>query len=115
MKILKTIGEKIKASRKAKGLSQEKLGELTGLSTNYIGQIERGQRQVAIDTLAQITEVLETDLGTIFEDFKTGVRKSPAEAEISVLTEAARRMGLEDLKALRRIAQKLSKSKKQGR
>ncbi|MGC2422754.1 MAG: helix-turn-helix transcriptional regulator [Nitrospirota bacterium] len=108
MEILKTIGAKIKTRRKAKGFSQEKLGELTGLSTNYIGQIERGQRQVALDTLAKIVDVLETDLGTLFEDFRTG-KKSPVDAEISALTHAARTMGLEDLKFMRKMAERLAK------
>ena len=108
MEILKTIGAKIKTRRKAKGLSQEKLGELTGLSTNFIGQIERGTRQAALDTLAKIVDVLETDLGTLFEDFKTG-KKSPVDAEISALTEAARTMGLEDLKFMRKMAERLAK------
>jgi hypothetical protein len=55
--------------------------------------------------LAKIVDVLETDLGTLFEDFKTG-KKSPTDAEISSLNEAARRMGIEDLKVLRKVAER---------
>lgn len=111
MEILKILGEKIKVRRKTKGLSQERLGELTNLSTNYIGQIERGQRQVAIDTLAQIAGVLETDLGTLFEHFKRSGSKSPIDTEMLALTDAARKMGLDDLKALRKIAERLAKKR----
>lgn len=111
MEILKIIGKKIKARRKSVGLSQEKLGELTSLSTNYIGQIERGQRQVALDTLAKITEVLGTDLGTVFDDFRTKGNKTPADTEIASLTEAAQSLGIEDLKILRRTAERLAKDK----
>jgi len=109
MNILKTVGEKVKVIRKAQGISQEKLGELTGLSTNYVGQIERGQRQVALDTLEKITVALGTDLGTIFEDFRATGKKSPTETEISAMNESARSLGIEDIKALRLMADRLAK------
>ena len=115
MNILKTVGEKVKVARRAQGISQEKLGELTGLSTNYVGQVERGQRQVALDTLAKITEALGTDLGTIFEDFRATGKKSPTEMEISALNETARYLGIEDLKALRLIAERLAKTVRQAK
>ncbi|MBR1413076.1 MAG: helix-turn-helix transcriptional regulator [Bacilli bacterium] len=40
--------------RKEANLSQEKLAELSDLSTNYIGEIERNTRKVSIDTIEKI-------------------------------------------------------------
>ena len=40
--------------RKEANLSQEKLAELSDLSINYIGEIERNTRKVSIDTIEKI-------------------------------------------------------------
>lgn len=48
----------VKYYRKKFNLSQEKLAELAGLSTNYIGDIERTNRKVTIDTVEKISKAL---------------------------------------------------------
>ena len=47
--------------RKSINISQEKLAELSNLSTNYIGDIERGNRKVTIDTIEKIANGLNID------------------------------------------------------
>ena len=42
-------------------LSQEKLAELSDLSTNYIGEIERTNRKVTIDTVEKVAKGLNID------------------------------------------------------
>lgn len=51
----------IKFYRKELKLSQEKLAELSNLSTNYIGDIERTNRKITIDTIEKITNGLGID------------------------------------------------------
>ena len=51
----------IKFYRKKLKLSQEKLAELSNLSTNYIGDIERTNRKITIDTIEKITNGLGID------------------------------------------------------
>ena len=53
-----TIGERIKASRKGKGLSQKELGKVLGVSGAMIGQYETGQRKPRLDTLQRIAAAL---------------------------------------------------------
>ena len=50
-KILKQIGERLAAFRKAKGLSQSKLAEKAGLSGEFTGRLERGVSNFSIKTI----------------------------------------------------------------
>ena len=109
MDILKLIGKKIRVYRKAKGLSQEALAERLNLSTNFIGLVERGQKQVTILSLSKIAEVLEVDLKIFFEDYSTSKKAPPIEAEVRDMVEAALGMKLEDIKLLRKLVVHFSK------
>lgn len=55
---LSNIGIRIRLEREKLGLSREKFAELTDLSPFYIGQLERGERKMSIDTLANISSTL---------------------------------------------------------
>ncbi len=48
----------VKFYRKQLNISQEKLAELSDLSTNYIGDIERTNRKVTIDTIEKVAKGL---------------------------------------------------------
>lgn len=65
------IGSRIRAQRKKCGLSQEKLAELSGLNTSYIGQIERGDKNPSIETVYRIAKALEIELASLFENITT--------------------------------------------
>lgn len=51
----------VKFYRKQLDISQEKLAELSDLSTNYIGDIERSNRKVTIDTIEKVAKGLNID------------------------------------------------------
>ncbi|MEA5578883.1 helix-turn-helix transcriptional regulator [Anabaena sp. UHCC 0451] len=55
---LQKFGEHIRTIRKAQGLSQEQLAELSGLHRNYIGGVERGERNVALLNIIRIAHAL---------------------------------------------------------
>jgi len=57
-KIKLAVGERIRALRMKKGLSQEELGFESGLHRNYIGGIERGERNVAVVNLSRLAKAL---------------------------------------------------------
>lgn len=52
------IGARIRNKRLELKLTQEKLAEKTGLTETYIGAIERATSKCSIDTLANLSQVL---------------------------------------------------------
>ena len=55
---MESIGRNIRKYRQAKKLRQEDLAEQVGLSTNYIGALERGEKIPSLETLVEILNVL---------------------------------------------------------
>lgn len=52
------IGERIRDVREKLRLTRENLAEMLGLSPLYIGQLERGERQMSLDTLVKVSDYL---------------------------------------------------------
>ncbi|WFR63778.1 helix-turn-helix domain-containing protein [Paenibacillus amylolyticus] len=61
-----SVGERIRAIRKAKGLTQQQLAELSGLDDAYVGSVERGERNFSIDTLEKILTGLNVPSYSLF-------------------------------------------------
>ena len=68
MEILKIIGKRIAQARIENKLSQEKLAELSGLHKNYIGSIERAEKNPTIIVLHKISKALGTSLAEILKN-----------------------------------------------
>jgi len=66
MDIKSRFGKTIRLFRKKRGITQEKLGELSGLHTNYIGGMERGERNPSLETINKITRALDLSLSDTF-------------------------------------------------
>lgn len=60
------IGEQIRTIRSQFGISQEELAFAAGLSTNYLGSIERGHKNPTIRTLSQICTALHLNMSDFF-------------------------------------------------
>lgn len=65
--IAKALGQRIRKYRTLKGLSQEKLAELSGCHPTYIGQIERGEKNATIESIEKISAALNVSLSKLFE------------------------------------------------
>ena len=65
--IAKVLGQRIRNYRTNKGLSQEKLAELSGCHPTYIGQIERGEKNATIESIEKISAALNISLSKLFE------------------------------------------------
>jgi len=62
------IGKKIRSLRVEKGYSQEKLAEMSNLHRNYIGMVERGEKNITVEKLSQILDSLNLTLEKFFEE-----------------------------------------------
>ena len=60
--VRKFLGQRLRALRKQHGLSQEKLGERSGLSGKFIGEVERGEKSISIDSLYHVSVALDIPL-----------------------------------------------------
>ena len=49
------------------GLTQFELASQSGLHTNYIGQVERGEKDITVQALSKICNVLGISLSDFFE------------------------------------------------
>lgn len=58
----KLIGQRIKETRRKKGLSQEKLAEELDVTVVYISRIERGCSEINLKRLAQISTLLNVPI-----------------------------------------------------
>jgi len=57
-KLLKKVGNRIRALRLKSGLSQEKLAFASSLDRTYIGSVERGERNISVINLTKISAAL---------------------------------------------------------
>ena len=60
--VRKFLGQRLRALRKQHGLSQERLGDRAGLSGKFIGEVERGEKSISIDSLYHVAVALEIPL-----------------------------------------------------
>jgi transcriptional regulator with XRE-family HTH domain len=65
----KSLAQAIRNRRKALGFTQEKLGELADLNPKYIGEVERMEKTISVDSLARIAKALKIK----FSDLVQGV------------------------------------------
>ena len=66
---IKEIGARIRFEREKFGLTREKIAEIIGLSPFFIGQIERGERNMSLDTLYKISDVLNVSLDYLLKGY----------------------------------------------
>lgn len=66
MNLLDTFATNLKNYRIQAGYSQEKLAELSGLHRTYISSVERGCRNISIESIDKISTALNIDAYLLF-------------------------------------------------
>ena len=57
-KLQRQLGQTLRSERQALNLTQQELAFEAGLSLTYIGEIERGQRMISVDTLQRVARAV---------------------------------------------------------
>lgn len=60
------FGARLRQLRKARKLSQEKVGLNAGIDRSYLGQIERGESNVSLINIQRIAEALGVEAAELF-------------------------------------------------
>jgi transcriptional regulator with XRE-family HTH domain len=60
-----TFGRRIRERREAMGLSQEKFADRAGLHWTFVGQVERGQRNLTLHNILKFAVALGVDPGEL--------------------------------------------------
>lgn len=91
-----SIGLHIRQQRIAKKMRQENIAERSGLSTNYIGMIERGEKVPSLESFIAILNALVVSSDLILCD----VLHSGFQAKASALSEKISSLSAEDKRKL---------------
>ena len=62
------FGTRLRAYRKQRGLTIEKLAERVGLSPNYLGDMERGKKFPSMGTFIRLVNVLDISADELLKD-----------------------------------------------
>jgi transcriptional regulator with XRE-family HTH domain len=57
-KLQRQFGQILRTERKARQLTQQQIAFAADLSLTYVGEIERGERMVSLDTLLRVASAL---------------------------------------------------------
>lgn len=65
---LEKFGNLVRNAREAKDMNQEQLGDAVGMHKNYIGMIERGERNVSLRKAIPLIQYLDLDIRELFNE-----------------------------------------------
>lgn len=74
------VGRRIRNYRINRRMSQEELAERCGLHPTYIGQLERGEKNATIESIAKVAGGLEVPLSRLFENIDDNLPDLPRRA-----------------------------------
>lgn len=60
------LGQKIRIERMKRKMSQEKLAELAELNRNFIGMVERGESNITVKNLENISKAFDMEIKELF-------------------------------------------------
>ena len=66
----KVVGRNLRTYRKKKGLSQEDFADFVGVHRTYMGGLERGERNLTLQSLEKLSEALGVDVRELLESWR---------------------------------------------
>ncbi|WP_378936985.1 helix-turn-helix domain-containing protein [Metabacillus herbersteinensis] len=65
--VKKQFGLKVRHYRMIRNISQEELGDITGLHRTYISDVERGQRNLSLENIYALAKALGVRMGSLLD------------------------------------------------
>ena len=56
------FGKRVREVRKSKGISQERLAEMAGIDRSYMGNIERGEKNITLKKAYEVCDALDINI-----------------------------------------------------
>lgn len=106
---LATIGNNIREYRLMKKLRQEDLAEKAGLTANYIGMVERGEKIPSLETFIKILNTLGVSADMVLSD----VLDNGYTVKNSMLNEKLEKLAPEDRNRIYEVIDTMIKQSKQ--
>lgn len=106
---LATIGNNIRKYRLMKKLRQEDLAEKAGLTANYIGMVERGEKIPSLETFIKILNTLGVSADMVLSD----VLDNGYTVKNSMLNEKLEKLAPEDRNRIYEVIDTIIKQSKQ--
>ncbi|PYM83944.1 MAG: hypothetical protein DME09_09585 [Candidatus Rokuibacteriota bacterium] len=88
-RLRKFLGQRLRTLRKQRGWSQRALGRHSGLSGKFIGEVERGEKSISVDSLYGVSRALKVPLRTLTDapSDRTPVPSEDAEKLLAFLVQ----------------------------
>jgi len=64
------FGQRLRALRTARGISQEKLCQMIKANRNFVGSVERGKQNICLDNIVRLAKALKVAPRELFEMYK---------------------------------------------
>lgn len=80
------LGERLRLARTMRGMSQEKLGKLNGLTFQQIQKYEKGANRVSVSRLIHMAECLDVPVNWFLEKLSDDGKGKSASSEIDMTT-----------------------------
>ena len=75
------VGHRVRLRRMLMGMSQERLGELLGLTFQQVQKYEKGVNRIGAGRLFEIAGILGVPIGFFYEDAEAALNRTPGFAE----------------------------------
>ena len=102
--LLVLLGRRVHELRVAKKWSQEEFAHVSGLHRTYIGQIERGEKNISFDNLSRVAGALRVTLSALLEGLENSSATKPKSPQAEAgSSKATAHEQLETRKLVRRL------------
>jgi XRE family transcriptional regulator, regulator of sulfur utilization len=61
------VGQKLRQLRQKRGWSQEEFADISGLHRTYVGSVERGERNLTLNSLQTLAKALKVRMSDILK------------------------------------------------